>query len=97
MNLPIPNVKEMTSEQFIMWLAAIVLGYILLINPMSLSGKIDQMSTLQAQMVSEHKDLLLGIQAQCINHADNVQDKDKRARHLLRCLTRDVKDLGVQP
>lgn len=97
MNLPISNISNLTSDQFIKWLAASVLGYLLLVNPLSLSNRIDTMTGLQAQMVAEHKDLLLGIQAQCINHADNVVDQEKRARHLLRCLTRDVKGLEMKP
>ena len=93
MNIPLPNFKEMDEATFIRWVCAIVLGYILLINPSSLSSKIDSMATLQAQMVVEHSDLLKIAQVMCINHADNVEDKEKRAKHQLRCLTLQVNEI----
>ena len=93
MNIPLPNFKEMDEATFIRWVCAIVLGYVLLVNPTGLSSKLDQMADLQAQMVVEHSDLLKIAQVMCINHADNVEDKEKRAKHQLRCLTLQVNDI----
>ena len=82
--------KGMTDREFILWLCGAILLYLLLMNPLAISQKLDGMAELQAQMVAEHKDLLKVSQVQCLNHAENVADKEKRARQQRRCLTLQV-------
>lgn len=90
MNLPLPDIKGMTDREFIMWLCGAVLIYLLLMNPLAISQKLDSLIEVQAQMVGEHKDLLKVSQVQCVNWAEMVSDKEMRARHLRRCLTLQV-------
>ncbi len=90
MNIGLPDIKGMTDREFILWVCGATLVYLLLLNPLAISQKLDTMGELQAQMVREHNDLLKVSQVQCINHADNVQDKEKRAKQLRRCLTLQV-------
>lgn len=93
MNLP--DLTNMDEGRFIMWVCAAVLVYVMLLNPLALSSKLDAMAIAQANMISEHKELLRGIQAQCINHAENVDEREKRAKQLHRCLTLDVRS-GIE-
>lgn len=90
MSIGLPDVKGMSDREFILWVAGASLLYMMWVNPSGLSDKIDKMSELQAQMILEHKDLLKVAQVQCINHADNVTDKDKRIKQQRRCLTLQV-------
>lgn len=90
MNFPLPNVKDMTDREFILWVCGAVLLYLLWINPASLDMKLEKMGELQAQMIAEHKDLLKVMQVQCLNHAENVTDQDRRTRQQRRCLTLQV-------
>jgi len=90
MNLPLPDVKGMTDREFILWVCGAILVYLLLLNPLAINQRLETVAELQAQMVREHNDLLKVSQVQCINHADNVQDKEKRAKQLRRCLTLQV-------
>jgi hypothetical protein len=93
MNLGLPDVKEMTDREFILWVCGAVLLYLLLMNPLAISQKLDGMSELQAQMVAEHKDLLLLGKVECVNRAELITDKEVRARHLNRCLTLEVGEI----
>jgi len=90
MNLPLPNVKDMTDREFILWVCGAVLVYLLWLNPVGLEVKLDKMGELQAQMIVEHKDLLKVMQVQCLNHAENVSDQERRTRQQRRCLTLQV-------
>ncbi len=87
MNLGLPDIKGMTDREFILWVCGAVLLYLLLMNPLAISQKLDGMSELQAQMVSEHKELLAMGRVECVNRAELISDKETRARHLNRCLT----------
>lgn len=90
MNIGLPDVKSMTDREFILWVCGAVLLYILLLNPMAINQKLEAISALQAQMVSEHNDLLKVAQVQCLNHAENVVEKERRAKQQRRCLTLQV-------
>lgn len=94
MNLPIPDVKEMPPEKFVMWICAILLGYGLYNVPSStlLEGKLDNLRDAQATMLAEHKDLLAMGRVQCVNWAEMVSEKEMRARHLRRCITLQVNE-----
>ena len=87
MNLGLPDIKGMTDREFILWVCGAILLYLLLMNPLAISQKLEGMGELQAQMVSEHKELLAMGRVQCVNWAEMVQDPKMRARHLERCLT----------
>lgn len=87
MNLPLPDVKGMTDHEFILWICGAILLYLLLLNPLAISQKLDSMGELQAQMVREHSDLLTLGRVECVNRAELIQEKETRARHLNRCLT----------
>ena len=93
MNLPLPDIKGMTDREFILWVCGAVLLYLLLMNPLAISQKLDGMSDLQAQMVAEHRDLLRMGQVECVNRAELIPDKETRARHLNRCLTLQVGEI----
>ena len=94
MNLGLPDVKGMTDREFILWVCGAILGYLLLLNPLAISQKLEEVGALQAQMVREHNDLLVMSQVQCVNWAEMVSDTKMRARHLERCLTRKVEVTG---
>ena len=94
MNLPLPDVKGMTDREFILWVCGAVLLYLLLMNTLAISQKLEEVGALQAQMVREHNDLLVMSQVQCVNWAEMVSDVKMRARHLERCLTRKVEVTG---
>ena len=87
MNLGLPDVKGMTDHDFILWICGAILLYLLLLNPLDISQKLDSMGELQAQMVREHSDLLMLGRVECVNRAELIQEKETRARHLNRCLT----------
>jgi len=87
MSLGLPDVKNMTDREFILWVCGAILVYLLLLNPLAISQKLDDVGTLQAQMVSEHKELRAMGRVQCVNWAEMVTDVKMRARHLERCLT----------
>ena len=93
MNLGLPDIKGMTDREFILWVCGAVLLYLLLMNPLAISQKLDGMSELQAQMVSEHKELLAMGRVECVNRAELISDKETRARHLNRCLTLQVGEI----
>ena len=93
MNLGLPDIKGMTDREFILWVCGAVLLYLLLMNPLAISQKLDDVGTLQAQMVAEHKDLLLLGRVECVNRAELITDKEVRARHLNRCLTLEVGEI----
>jgi hypothetical protein len=88
--IELPNIKEMTADQFIMWICAAVLLYLLLMNPLALNSKMDDLSKVQAQMVVEHHDLLKAAQVQCYNHAENNPDQAMRQNQQRRCLTLQI-------
>ena len=94
MSLGLPDVKNMTDREFILWVCGAVLLYLLLLNPLAISQKLEEVGALQAQMVREHNDLLVMSQVQCVNWAEMVSDAKMRARHLERCLTRKVEVTG---
>lgn len=93
MNLNLPDMKGMTDREFILWVCGAVLLYLLLMNPLAISQKLDGVAELQAQMVAEHKDLLLLGRVECVNRAELITDKEVRARHLNRCLTLEVGEI----
>lgn len=93
MNLGLPDIKGMTDREFILWVCGAILLYLLLMNPLAISQKLDGMSNLQAQMVAEHKDLLKMGQVECVNRAELISDKETRVRHLNRCLTLQVGEI----
>jgi hypothetical protein len=93
MNLNLPDMKGMTDREFILWVCGAVLLYLLLMNPLAISQKLDDVGTLQAQMVAEHRDLLRMGQVECVNRAELIPDKETRARHLTRCLTLQVGEI----
>lgn len=93
MSLGLPDVKNMTDREFILWVCGAVLLYLLLMNPLAISQKLDGMSELQAQMVSEHKELLAMGRVECVNRAELISDKETRARHLNRCLTLQIGEI----
>lgn len=93
MSLGLPDVKNMTDREFILWVCGAVLLYLLLMNPLAISQKLDGMSELQAQMVSEHKELLAMVRVECVNRAELISDKETRARHLNRCLTLQIGEI----
>jgi len=93
MNLGLPDVKGMTDREFILWVCGAVLLYLLLMNPLAISQKLDGVAELQAQMVAEHRDLLRMGQVECVNRAELITDKEVRARHLNRCLTLEVGEI----
>lgn len=93
MNLGLPDIKGMTDREFILWVCGAVLLYLLLMNPLAISQKLDGMSELQAQMVSEHKELLAMGRVECVNRAELISDKETRARHLNRCLTLQIGEI----
>lgn len=94
MSLGLPDVKNMTDREFILWVCGAILVYLLLLNPLAISQKLEEVGALQAQMVREHNDLLVMSQVQCVNWAEMVSDTKMRARHLERCLTRKVEVTG---
>ena len=94
MSLGLPDVKNMTDREFILWVCGAILVYLLLLNPLAISQKLEEVGALQAQMVREHNDLLVMSQVQCVNWAEMVSDVKMRARHLERCLTRKVEVTG---
>ena len=94
MNIGIPDIKGMTDREFILWVCGAILVYLLLLNPLAISQKLEEVGALQAQMVREHNDLLVMSQVQCVNWAEMVSDTKMRARHLERCLTRKVEVTG---
>ncbi len=93
MNIPLPDMKGMTDREFILWLCGATLIYLLLMNPLAISPKLDSMGELQAQMVREHSDLLMLGRVECVNRAELIQEKETRARHLNRCLTLQVGEI----
>jgi hypothetical protein len=93
MNLNLPDMKGMTDREFILWVCGAVLLYLLLMNPLAISQKLDDVGALQAQMVAEHRDLLRMGQVECVNRAELIPDKETRARHLTRCLTLQVGEI----
>ena len=94
MSLGLPDVKNMTDREFILWVCGAILVYLLLLNPLAISQKLEEVGALQAQMVREHNDLLVMSQVQCVNWAEMVSDTKMRARLLERCLTRKVEVTG---
>lgn len=94
MSLGLPDVKNMTDREFILWVCGAVLLYLLLMNPLAINQRLEAVAELQAQMVREHNDLLVMSQVQCVNWAEMVSDTKMRARHLERCLTRKVEVTG---
>lgn len=93
MNLGLPDIKGMTDREFILWVCGAVLLYLLLMNPLAISQKLEGVGELQAQMVAEHRDLLRMGQVECVNRAELIPDKETRARHLTRCLTLQVGEI----
>ena len=93
MNLGLPDIKGLTDREFILWVCGAVLLYLLLMNPLAISQKLEGMGALQAQMVAEHRDLLRMGQVECVNRAELIPDKETRARHLTRCLTLQVGEI----
>ncbi len=93
MSLGLPDVKNMTDREFILWVCGAILVYLLLLNPLAISQKLDSMGELQAQMVREHSDLLMIGRVECVNRAELIQEKETRARHLNRCLTLQVGEI----
>ena len=93
MSLGLPDVKNMTDREFILWVCGAVLLYLLLLNPLAISQKLEEVGALQAQMVAEHRDLLLLGKVECVNRAELITDKEVRARHLNRCLTLQVGEI----
>ena len=55
MNLNLPDIKGMTDREFILWVCGAVLLYLLLMNPLAISQKLEEVGALQAQMVAEHR------------------------------------------
>ena len=93
MNLPLPDIKGMTDREFILWVCGAILAYLLLLNPLAISQKLEEVGALQAQMVREHSDLLVLGKVECVNRAELIQEKETRARHLNRCLTLQVGEI----
>ena len=93
MNLPLPDVKGMTDREFILWVCGAILVYLLLLNPLAINQRLETVAELQAQMVAEHKDLLLLGRVECVNRAELINDREVRARHLNRCLTLEVGEI----
>lgn len=93
MNIGLPDIKGMSDREFILWVCGAILVYLLLMNPMAISHKLDAMGELQAQMVKEHSDLLMLGRVECVNRAELIQEKETRARHLNRCLTLQVGEI----
>lgn len=94
MSLGLPDVKNMTDREFILWVCGAILVYLLLLNPLAINQRLEAVAESQAQMVREHNDLLVMSQVQCVNWAEMVSDTKMRARHLERCLTRKVEVTG---
>ena len=94
MSLGLPDVKNMTDREFILWVCGAILVYLLLLNPLAINQRLEAVAESQAQMVREHNDLLVMSQVQCVNWAEMVSDTKMRARHLERCLTRKVEVSG---
>jgi hypothetical protein len=65
----------------------------LLLNPLAINQRLETVAELQAQMVAEHKDLLLLGRVECVNRAELINDREVRARHLNRCLTLEVGEI----
>ncbi len=95
MNIGLPDIKGMTDREFILWVCGATLVYLLLLNPLAINQKLDSVGELQAQMVREHNDLLKVMQVQCLNHAENVQERERRAKQQMRCLTLQVNAVSV--
>jgi hypothetical protein len=75
MQIPFPNFSDMTSDKFIMWIAAGLLIFVL----WSTGDKLDAMQ-------DEHKQLLKIDQVICYNHAENNPKPDLRSKQQQRCL-----------
>lgn len=90
MNLPLPDFKDMSPMRFIMWVCAALLAFTFLIIPGSFEGQLKGIAETQAKMMEEHTNLLRAAQVQCYNHAENVSDKEARARQQRRCLTLQI-------
>ena len=90
MNLPIPDLKDMSPATFVMWVCAILLGFVLMTIPGSGDTAHTAIIKIQGQMVEEHVSMLRSLMVQCYNHAENVPDKELRAKQQRRCLTLQI-------
>lgn len=90
MNLPLPDFKDMNSNTFVMWVCAILLGFVLMIVPSSGEEAHKEILGAQKKMIEEHELLLKSMMVQCYNHAENVTNNEARARQQRRCLTLQI-------
>lgn len=52
--------------------------------------RLDLMAKTQGTMQKEHQDLLRAAMIQCYNHAENVQERERRDRQIRRCITKQL-------
>ena len=83
--MTIPDVSKMTAEQWVMWAAAVLLGFVI----WGVSSKLDALQV-------EHTRLLSIGQIQCYNHAENVINGN-RTNQQRRCLTLQLNDGPATP